>query len=99
VFHIENPVRFQESIKVTIEHGHANHLANEMSSVAYWYADQPAAAVAPPSVEGRLPPLRDNQGHWLFEKKNQIPGKRVKSNDEMKKRKTRWAKEYGSGKT
>jgi hypothetical protein len=97
VFHIENPVRFQESIKVTIEHGHANHLANEMSSVAYWYADQPAAAVAPPSVERRMPILRDNQGHWLLEKKNQIPGKRVRLNDEMKKRKARWAKEYGSG--
>jgi len=32
------PVRFDREIKVTIEHGHANHLANEMSSVAYWYA-------------------------------------------------------------
>jgi len=38
VHHIENPVRFTREIKVTIEHGHGNHLANEMSSVAYWYA-------------------------------------------------------------
>jgi hypothetical protein len=45
VFHLENPVRFTQEIKVTIEHGHANHLANEMSSVAYWYAAQPAPAV------------------------------------------------------
>ena len=25
-------------------HGHGNHLCNEMSSVAYWYAEKPAAA-------------------------------------------------------
>ena len=72
VFHIENPVRFQKSIKVTIEHGHANHLANEMSSVAYWYADQPARAVVPPPVQKRMPVLRDNLGRWLFDKKNQV---------------------------
>ena len=41
VFHLENPVRFSREIKVTIEHGHGNHLANEMSSVAYWYAAHP----------------------------------------------------------
>jgi len=98
VFHIENPVRFQESIKVTIEHGHANHLANEMSSVAYWYANQPARAAAPPSVQKRMPVLRDNLGRWLFDKKNQYPGKPIKLNSEMKKMKARWAKEYGSGK-
>ncbi len=43
VLHLENPVRFRTEIKVTIEHGHGNHLANEMSSVAYWYAAEPAA--------------------------------------------------------
>jgi hypothetical protein len=99
VFHIENPVRFQESIKVTIEHGHANHLANEMSSVAYWYGDQPAAAIAPPPVQERMPVLRDNQGHWLVDEKSQIPGKPVRLNAEMKEMKRRWAKEYSSGKT
>ena len=36
-FHIEDPVRFRQSIKVTIETGHANALANDYSSVAYWY--------------------------------------------------------------
>ena len=47
VFHLENPVHFTESIKVTIEHGHANHLRNEMSSVGYWYADAPGARRRP----------------------------------------------------
>jgi hypothetical protein len=95
VFHLENPVRFQESIKVTIEHGHGNHLANEMSSVAYWYADRPTAAAAPPPVQARMPVLRDNQGGWLFDRKNQIRLKPVQLNAEMKTMKRRWAKKYG----
>ena len=65
VFHLENPVRFTREIKATIEIGHANHLANEVSSVAYWYAAQPAQAIAVPAVQQRLPVLRDNQGNWL----------------------------------
>jgi hypothetical protein len=97
-FHLVDPVRFSRRIKVTIEHGHANHLANEMSSVAYWYADRPARAVTPPPVQKRMPVLRDNLGRWLLDKKNQHPGKPVKLNSEMKKMKARWAKEYGSGK-
>ena len=41
VLHLENPVRFQREIKVTLEHGHGNHLANDWASVAYWYAETP----------------------------------------------------------
>lgn len=95
VFHVENPVRFQKEIKVTIEHGHGNHLANEMSSVAYWFADKPARAATPPSVEKRMPVLRDNLGRWLFDKKNQCPGKPIKLNSEMRKMNALWAKKYG----
>jgi hypothetical protein len=36
-FHIEDPVRFTTSLKVSIEHGHANDQGNDYSSVAYWY--------------------------------------------------------------
>ena len=95
VLHIENPVRFEKEIKVTIEHGHGNHLANEMSSVAYWYAEKPTAVMAPPAVARRLPVLRDNQGHWLHDKKRQCPGKTISLNAEMKKAKSRWAKQHG----
>jgi hypothetical protein len=98
VFHVENPVRFQKEIKVTIEHGHGNHLANEMASVAYWYADRPTHAAQPPSVEKRMPILRDNLGRWLFDKKNQCPGSAITLNPEMKKVKALWAKKYGAGK-
>ncbi len=40
-FHIEDPVRFNKSIRVTIEHGHANKLSNDFSSTAYWYQLEP----------------------------------------------------------
>ena len=96
VFHIENPVRFQKEIKVTIEHGHGNHLANEMSSVGYWYADAPAPAIKPPPAAKRMPVPRDNLGHWLYDKKNQCPGKPVALNTEMKRMKAKWAKEHGA---
>jgi len=36
-FHVEDPIRFRTSIRVTIESGHANALSNRYSSVAYWY--------------------------------------------------------------
>jgi hypothetical protein len=36
-FHIEDPITFFSSIRVTIEHGHANKRNDDWSSVAYWY--------------------------------------------------------------
>ncbi|MDH5441947.1 MAG: DUF2961 domain-containing protein, partial [Candidatus Bathyarchaeota archaeon] len=36
-----DPIHFQKSIKVTIEHGHANALSNDYSSVAFWYQSEP----------------------------------------------------------
>ena len=75
VFHLENPVRFQKEIKVTIEHGHANDRRNEMSSVAYWYAAKPTRVKNVPPLAKRMPVLRDNQGNWIYDKKNQCPGK------------------------
>ena len=91
VFHIENPIRFQKEIKVTIEHGHGNHLANEMASVAYWFADQPTEVVSPPPVTQRLAVLRDNWGNWLQKRENQSPGPGVRLTSEMKRMKSRWA--------
>ncbi|MGD8451416.1 MAG: DUF2961 domain-containing protein [Phycisphaerae bacterium] len=43
-FHIEDPIRFEKSIRVTIEHGHNNKLSNDYSSTAYWYQFEPHAA-------------------------------------------------------
>ncbi len=39
--HIQDPIHFEKSIKVTIEHGHANKLSNDYSSTAYWYQTEP----------------------------------------------------------
>lgn len=41
-FLINDPIRFQKSIRVTVEHGHANDLANTYASVAFWYESSPA---------------------------------------------------------
>ena len=42
-YHIEDPIMFEKSIRVTIEHGHANSLSNDYSSTAYWYQTEPHA--------------------------------------------------------
>ncbi len=55
-FHVEDPIRFEKSIRVTIETGHANALRNDYSSTAYWYQlgrTDPLPALRP--VAERLP--------------------------------------------
>jgi hypothetical protein len=84
VFHLENPVYFQQEIKVTIEHGHANHLGNEMSSTAYWYAEHPSPVVAVPPVQQRLPVRRDNAGEWLRDPERECPGQPVPRPEEKR---------------
>ena len=55
-WHTESPITFEKSIKVTIEHGHANDRADNFYSVAYWYQTEPHAAFPPlPPVEHRVP--------------------------------------------
>ncbi|UCH01481.1 MAG: DUF2961 domain-containing protein, partial [Candidatus Bathyarchaeota archaeon] len=91
VFHIENPIRFEKEIKVTIEHGHGNHLCNEVSSVAYWYAETPSPVRDPPSLEKRLPVFRDKINHqWMHDATPQLTTKKVTVNDEMRNMKVRW---------
>lgn len=87
--HLDNPVRFEKEIKVTIEFGHGNHLRNEASTVAYFYLDKPTAVKDPPSVEKRMPVFKKN-GEWDYNSKNQITSREVPLNDEMKQMKRRW---------
>jgi len=55
-FHIVDPIRFQKSIRVTIEHGHANDRSDDLSSVAYWYQTEPHKPFPKmPPAEQRLP--------------------------------------------
>jgi hypothetical protein len=55
-FHVEDPVRFQHSIRVTIEHGHDNRRSDDYASTAYWYQSEPHKPFPPlPAVLERLP--------------------------------------------
>lgn len=54
-WHTESFITFEKSIKVTIEHGHANDRADDFYSVAYWYQTEPHAAFPPlPPPESRV---------------------------------------------
>ena len=52
-FYLTDPVRFRESIRVTIEHGHGNDKGNDYSSVAFWYQRGLNSGLAP------LPPIAE----------------------------------------
>lgn len=55
-FHIEDPIMFKKSIRVTVEHGHANCHSNDLSSTAYWYQSEPHKPQPPIlPVEERIP--------------------------------------------
>jgi hypothetical protein len=54
--HLEDPVLFERSIRVTIEHGHNNQRSDDYSSTAYWYQTEPHAPFPVlPSAAERLP--------------------------------------------
>ncbi len=55
-YHIVDPIYFERSICVSIEHGHANSQSNDYSSTAYWYQAEPHAKFPEMlPVEMRLP--------------------------------------------
>jgi len=97
VFHLENPVRFQQEIKVTIEHGHGNHLANEMSSVAYWYQFEPHKEFGILPVHQRKPVSQDENGKWIIDKTARTKISPPSLNEEMRKMKEQWKAKQKSG--
>jgi hypothetical protein len=54
-FHLTDPVHFSRSLRVTMEHGHGNHLANDWASTAYWYQLLPSRPFDILPVADRLP--------------------------------------------
>jgi D-arabinan exo alpha-(1,3)/(1,5)-arabinofuranosidase (non-reducing end) len=65
-FHVEDPIAFEQSIRVTIEHGHGNTQANDYSSTAYWYQTLPNRPFPPlPPATQRLP-LSDEESRRRF---------------------------------
>jgi Protein of unknown function (DUF2961) len=54
-FHVEDPVTFRQSIRVSVEHGHANKRSDDYSSVAYWYQTEPHSPFYILPVDQRIP--------------------------------------------
>jgi hypothetical protein len=55
-YHVADPILFESSIRVSIEHGHANDRNDDYSSVAYWYQTLPGKPFPPLLPVGeRLP--------------------------------------------
>ena len=90
VHHLENPVRFQREIKVTIEHGHGNHLSNETASVAYWYQTEPHKPFGIVPAKLRKPVAQDENGKWIIDDSAKTPPVKLVINDEIKKMKEQW---------
>ncbi|WP_275198848.1 MULTISPECIES: DUF2961 domain-containing protein [Bradyrhizobium] len=55
----------RKNIRVTIEHGHANRRADDISSVAFWYQAEPHKPFGEfPAVRDRLPAFRAPFLNW-----------------------------------
>lgn len=54
-WHLPDPVPFQDSIRVDIEHGHANSEVADYATMAYWYQTEPHRPLPP------LPPPDDRK--------------------------------------
>jgi hypothetical protein len=67
-WYLQDPIRFRRSVRMSIEHGHANDFANDYSSVAYWYQKEPHAGFpALPPSQRRRPVFEDAYYRWLNE--------------------------------
>ncbi len=62
-YHLDSPVPFTKSFKMTIEHGHANHRSDNFYSTAFWYQKGPHTSRAPlPPVAERIPHMVNTGG-------------------------------------
>jgi len=53
-WHIPDPVVFNDSVRITLEHGHDNEEVADYATTAYWYQSEPhAASVALPAANER----------------------------------------------
>lgn len=75
-FYINDPVRFKKSIRMTIEHGHANNISNDYSSTAFWYQTEPHKQFKTLiSAEERRPREGDDPHDRAFLKLNSLRDK------------------------
>lgn len=54
-FHITDPIHFKKHIRVTMEHGHGNHLSDDWASTVYWYQKLPSPSLSMQPVTERIP--------------------------------------------
>lgn len=71
-FYVNEPIVFQKSIRVTIEHGHDNDFENDYTTTAFWYQQDPHKEFPPmPAAKDRMPAWPSDVARAL-EKENQL---------------------------
>jgi len=84
-FHIPDPIPFKKSIRVTIEHGHANDRSDDFSSVAYWYQSEPHQPFpALPSMEQRLPFALESSRNFVLPEWEKVGGEKTATFEDKK---------------
>ncbi len=68
-WHIPDPIVFQDSIRITLEHGHDNAEVADYATTAYWYQSEPHSRLAtlPPANERRVLGVKIPPGAVLSE--------------------------------
>jgi hypothetical protein len=62
-WHLDNPIRFQKSLKFTIEHGDQNNRSDNFFTTAYWYQTEPHMKFPElPGPEKRIPRIYKVEG-------------------------------------
>ncbi len=73
----QDPVRFNQSIRWSVEHGHANNFEIDYSSVAYWYQHEPHRefpALPPPAARiPQMSPEYFEARRTILELREQLP--------------------------
>ena len=79
-YFIADPVLFDKSLRVSIEHGHGNNLTLDLSSVVYWYQSEAVGVPGIGSAEERIPQSKMYTGdvlrwreEWMKSKGNNNP--------------------------
>ncbi len=91
-FHLVDPVHFSRSIRVTMEHGHANQLSDDWASTAYWYQTLPSTPFSILPVAERLP-IHLGGGPLAPLRLHDTPAP-VEMTDEARAMKTRYHERY-----
>ncbi|WP_036746667.1 glycoside hydrolase family 172 protein [Paenibacillus sp. UNC451MF] len=70
-FFLEDPIHFDKSLRASIEHGHNNNLALDISTVSYWYQAEPHKpfpAIPPKERRANMPEINVQDVHrWRHE--------------------------------